>query len=49
MNVPVKSNELRIRLNNLDQMLARGGVRSNARPIPAKVFEGEDVVFGSRG
>ncbi|MGK6356964.1 hypothetical protein ACMGDH_17255 [Sphingomonas sp. DT-207] len=49
MNVPIKSNELRARLNNLDQLLSRGNVRSEMRPIAAKVYEGDDVIFGSRG
>ena len=49
MNAQVRPNELRTRLNNLDQMLSRGNVRTHLRPIAAKVFEGEDAVFGSRG
>ena len=49
MSVPVKSNELRARLNDLDRILTRGSAMPNARPIAAKVFEGDDAVFGSRG
>lgn len=48
MSVSVKSNDLRTRLNSLDQIVVRDGVSTRAQPIAAKVFEGDDAVFGSR-
>jgi len=48
MSVSVKSNDLRTRLNSLDQIVVRDGESARARPIAAKVFEGDDAVFGSR-
>lgn len=48
MSVSVKSNDLRTRLNSLDQIVVRDGEGTPAQPIAAKVFEGDDAVFGSR-
>lgn len=48
MSVSVKSNDLRTRLNSLDQIVVRDGVSTRAQPIAAKIFEGDDAVFGSR-
>jgi len=48
MSVSVKSNDLRTRLNSLEQIVVRDGESTRAQPIAAKVFEGDDAVFGSR-